>query len=93
MNVGTLRSIIQGSFTQGEDRLRVRDVASDRGWDWSKISMDIPLPIKLETQAIPYATTTSRPNKLAWANNPQGVFYFKSAYDIAIGSDHILFEG
>lgn len=59
-NAGTLRSIIHGPFMLGENRLRVKDVALDKGWDWSKISMEIPLPIKLETKAISYATTEAR---------------------------------
>lgn len=49
----------------GEERLKIRDVVSDKGWDWAKISMVLPMPIKLDIQAIPYAIATSRPDKLA----------------------------
>lgn len=92
-NFGILRSAIQGPLTQEENRLRVRDVVSNRGWEWYKIIMELPLPFKLEIQAIPCATSVPRLVKLAWAYNPQGVFYFKSAYDLAIGNDLTPFEG
>lgn len=55
--------------------------------------MELPLPFKLEIQAIPCATSVPRLVKLAWAYNPQGVFDFKSAYDLAIGNDLTPFEG
>lgn len=55
--------------------------------------MELPLPFKLEIQAIPFATTIPRPDKLARAYNPQGVFDLKSAYDLAISNDHTPFEG
>lgn len=65
LNVGPLRSIIQGPLNLEEERLKIRDVVSDRGWDWAKISMVLPMPIKLDIQAIPYAIATLRPDKLA----------------------------
>ena len=35
--------------------MKVKEVISVNGWNWSKISFELPLSIKLEVQATPYA--------------------------------------
>lgn len=57
----------------------------DTGWDWDKISFELPLEIKLMIQATPTALTNKGSNKSAWAGSPQGNFDLRSAYKIVMG--------
>ena len=50
-NSGPLRGTVIGPLTQEEANLKVREVASMGNWDWSRLSLEIPLDIRLEIQA------------------------------------------
>jgi len=39
---------VQGPFTRGEEDIKVKDLVSDLGWDWGKISITLPSQIVME---------------------------------------------
>ena len=67
--------------------LEVKDVIQDSGWNWSKLPFEFPLDYKLMLQAIPISFQGRGSDRLAWAENPRGIFGLKSAYEIAMGDD------
>ena len=50
-------------------------------------AFEFPLDCKLMLQAIPISFQGRGGDKLAWVENPRGIFYLKSAYGIAMGDD------
>lgn len=80
-----LRTLIQGPFSEEEERFQVKDVFGPHGWDWSKISIQVPNNILMEINAMPYSLKTSlEEDKLIWNGDTRGDFELKSAYTIAI---------
>ena len=67
--------------------LEIKDVIQDLGWNWSKLPFDFPLDCKLMLQAIPISHLGRGCDRIAWADNPKGIFDLKSAYGIAMGDD------
>ena len=63
--------------------LRVKDVVSVGGWDWSKIPFVFPDPTKLELQAISVALASRGGDKLTWIDSEHGSFNIGSAYKLA----------
>lgn len=63
------------------------DVMQDSGWDWNLIHFDLPSDVKLILQATPITLTGRGNDRLAWVDNPRGIFYLKSAYSLAMGVD------
>ena len=84
---GPIRQLIQGPLTQEALTLEIKNVIQDLGWNWSKLSFDFPLDCKLMLQAIPISFLGRGCDRLAWVENPKGIFYLKSAYGIAMGDD------
>lgn len=74
---------MQGPLNRGESSMEVKEVVSTNGWNWSKLSFDLPLNIKLEIQATPYAIATRSEDRLSWAANSHGNFDLKSVYNLA----------
>ena len=92
--LGPLRQIIQGPMTSEAMELRMKDVVSVGGWDWSKIPFVLPDLIKLELQAVPVALASKGGDKLTWIESDHGMFNIGSAYRLASRVDHdILFKG
>ena len=60
---------------------------SANGWNWDKISLELPSRIKMEVQATPYVIAARSEDRLAWSNNFHGKFDLKSAYNLATPSD------
>lgn len=54
--------------------LKVKDVMSVNGWDWSIISFDFPNLIKQELQAIPFSMASHGDDKLTWKELNHGIF-------------------
>lgn len=63
------------------------DVMQDSGWDWNLIHFDLPSDVKLMLQATPITLTGRGNDRLAWVDNPRGIFDLKSAYSLAMGVD------
>ena len=84
---GPLQNLIQGPLTQGAAYLEVKDVLTDTGWDWSKIPFKLPLDLKSLIQAILTPFTSKGRERISWKGNPRGIFYLKSAYSIAMGTE------
>ena len=81
-------------MTRDEGDMKVKEVKSANGWDWSKVSFDLPLSIKLEIQATPYALAARSEDRMSWAANSHGNFDLKSAYKLAtIGNENGEFRG
>lgn len=60
--------------------MKVKEVISANGRNWSKISFELPLSIKLEIQATPYVLAARCEDRLSWVANFHGNFDLKSAY-------------
>ena len=84
---GPIRQLIQGPLTQEALALEIKDVIQDSGWNWSKLPFDFPLDCKLMLQAILISHLGRGCDRIAWADNPKGIFDLKSAYGIAMGDD------
>ena len=83
-----------GPMDKRESNMEVREVVSANGWNWSKISFELPLNIKLEIQATPYAIAARSEDRLSWAANSHGNFDLNSVYKLATSrSDNLEFEG
>jgi len=68
--------------------LRVKDVVSVGGWDWSKIPFVLPDLIKLELQVVPVALASRGGDKLTWIDSDHDTFNIGSAYRLATRVDH-----
>ena len=84
---GPIRQLIQGPLTWEASMLEIKDVIQDSGWDWNKLPFEFPLDCKLMLQAIPVSRQGRGSDRLAWVENPKGIFDLKSAYGIAMGDD------
>ena len=84
---GPIRNLVQRPLNRDEGILKIKDVISANGWNWDKISLELPSRIKMEIQATPYAVAARSEDRLAWSNNSHGKFDWKSAYILATPSD------
>lgn len=73
----------------------MKDVISGDGWNWSRVSMEIPDRIVQKIKATPFSLTARGEDRLAWKASNNGDFELKSAYQIATNGDVIctLFPG
>ena len=69
---GPIRSLIHGPLTREEEELRVGDVASKFGWNWCKISMELPAKTYMEIKAMPHSCVLEEKDKLIWAATSNG---------------------
>ena len=86
--MGPLRQAIQGPLTREAMDLRVRDVVSVGGWDWTKIPFVFSDPTKLELQAIPVVLASRGGDKLTWIDSEHGTFNIGSTYKLATKVGH-----
>ena len=84
---GPIQNLVQGPLNKDEGMLKIKDVISANGWNWDKISLELPLRIKMEVQATPYALAARSEDRLAWSNNSHRKFDLKSAHKLATSSD------
>ena len=92
-DLGPLRSVIQGPIEPDIERLRVKDILIYGSWDWTKITMEWPMNLKMKIQATPSAMIALTKDKLSWSPNPCGVFDLKSAYSLATNNEPCQFDG
>ena len=78
---GPIRDLVQGPLTREEGNMKVKEVILANGWNWSKISFDLPLSIKLGIQATPYAIAARSEDGMSWAANTHGNFDQKNVYN------------
>ena len=71
---GPLRLVVQGPLPLESEKLKIRDVVDELGWNWDLITFNLPLHCKKEIQAIPFALTTRSQDKLAWVGAKHGDF-------------------
>ncbi|KAF3957869.1 hypothetical protein CMV_017158 [Castanea mollissima] len=83
---------MHGPLTREEEDLKIRDLASVNGWNWEKISMVLLANVCREIQAMPRACVVNEEDKLIWVASPNGDFNLNSAYSLANGEDHHLFN-
>ena len=63
----------------------MKEVLGIGGWDWSKLSFQIPDSILEEIRSIPFSMTSNNENdRLTWIGDNRGDFDLKSAYAMAI---------
>ncbi|KAF3960849.1 hypothetical protein CMV_014464 [Castanea mollissima] len=63
--------------------LKVKDVISSHGWNWSAIPFDLPQNIKESIQAVPFPIAARSVAKLAWKGSSKGGFSSKGVYNLA----------
>lgn len=83
MNLGPIRSRIQGPLPQASSNLQVKNVLSPAGWNWSTVPFDLPSEIKYDILVVPIPLVVRCSDKLAWKYYPKGGFDMKSAYLVA----------
>ena len=67
-------------MTMETANLRVKEVVSASGWNWSATSFEFPDFIKQELQAMPFALASRGEDKLTWKDSEHGIFNLGSAY-------------
>ena len=77
-NGSSLRKLIQGPISQEANHLEIKDIMLDVGWDWEKLTFDLPDEVKGLICAIPISTLGGGMDKLAWSGSPNGSFDVKS---------------
>ena len=93
-DLGPLRNLLQGPLPHETENLKVRDVCTTSGWDWSSIPFDFPPEIKASVQAVPTPIFVRNEDKLEWKFSPKGGFNARSAYLLASDyQDTITFDG
>ena len=75
--------VVQGPLPLESEKLKIRDVVDDAGWNQSLILFDLPLNCKKEIQAIPFALVTRSQDRLAWVGTKHGDFDLHNAYRLA----------
>lgn len=71
----------------------MKDILVYGSWDWTKVSMELPVNLKMKIQATPYAMLAPTEDKLSWSLNPRGIFDLKSAYSLASDNEPYQFDG
>ena len=84
---GPLKSLVQGPLSLEEERLKVKEVVTVNGWNWSKISFSMPDRVSTKLKATLVSLAARGQDRLAWGMSSHGGFELKSAYKIAIGSE------
>ena len=87
-NGGPFRKLIQGPISQEANRLEIKDIMLDVGWDWEKLTFELPDEVKELICVIPISTLGGGLDKLAWSGSSNRSFDVKSAYGIAMESSN-----
>ena len=82
--------MIQDPISQEANHLEIKGIMLDVGWDWEKLTFDLPDEVKGMICAIPTSTLGGGLDKLAWARSSNGSFDVKSAYGIATESSNAI---
>ncbi|KAL0008397.1 hypothetical protein SO802_009899 [Lithocarpus litseifolius] len=81
---GPLRSLVHDPLQKGKEDLKIGEVVPDRGWNWSKLSMELPTEVLMEIKAMPCSCISNEKDRLIWAASSNGEFNLSSAYNLAI---------
>ena len=76
-------TLVSGLMAGLQEVLRVGDVATEFGWNWCKISMELLVKIYMEIKAMPHSRVSNEKDKLIWAATSNGEFNLASAYKLA----------
>lgn len=82
---GPLRSLVQGPLPLEEEKLKVKEVVTVSGWNWSKISIPLLDNVSTKLKATPVSLAARGQDRLSWGMSTHGGFELKSAYKLAIG--------
>lgn len=85
MDLGPIRSRIQGPLPQEFADLQIKNVLSSNGWNWVAIPFDLPKEVISDILAVPTPLVARCSDKMAWKFSPKGGFDMKSAYLLATG--------
>ena len=53
LNIGIMRSLIEGPLNQGESEVRIKDVTMNNGWDLANLSFVFPYSVLQAVMASP----------------------------------------
>ncbi|KAL0010575.1 hypothetical protein SO802_005683 [Lithocarpus litseifolius] len=81
---GPLRSLVQGPLSLEEEKLKVKEVVTVNGWDWSKISISMPDNVNTKLKATPVSLAAQLQDRLTWGMSTHRGFELKSAYKLPL---------
>nr|POE61120.1 putative ribonuclease h protein [Quercus suber] len=84
LNVGTIRSLIEGPLNLGESEVCIQEVTTEIGWDLTNLSFVFPNCILNAVRAIPLRRFAEREDHRSWISSLNGEFDPKNAYLLAI---------
>ncbi|KAF7805417.1 reverse transcriptase [Senna tora] len=85
LGCSSLRSLVYGPLNFQEELLSVNSFAAyGGGWEWDKLSFQVPEFIKQQIEGIPCFKSSSRDDIKAWSYCVSGKFNLKSAYWLAL---------
>lgn len=67
-----------------EEKLKVKEVVTINGWDWSKISIPMLDNVSTKLKATLVSLAARGQDRLTWGMSTHGGFELKSAYKLAI---------
>lgn len=76
-------TLVSGLMAGLQEVLRVGDVATEFGWNWCKISMELLVKIYMEIKAMPHSRVLDEKDKLIWVATSNGEFNLANAYKLA----------
>ena len=87
MNIGTIRSLIEGLLNLGESEVCVREVIRDAGWVLDNLSFVFPDHILKVVRATPLRRHSVREDHRSWISSLNGEFDSSNAYLLAINEN------
>nr|POF02761.1 hypothetical protein CFP56_25121 [Quercus suber] len=87
LNLGTVRSLIEGPLNRKKEGILLQDVMRDNGLNLSNLSFDFPNLIQKVVLTTPLKRFSARKDQRSWISSLNGEFDSKNAYLLAIDED------
>ena len=84
LNIGTIRSLIEGPLNQGENEVCIKEVSTNNGWDLTNLSFVFLEHILNAVRATPLRRYTVKEDHRSWISSLNGEFNSRNAYLLAI---------
>lgn len=84
LNIGTMRSLIEGPLNRGESEVHLKEVITNNGQDLANFSFVFPNPILKAVMATPLRRQATREDHKSWISSLNGEFDPKNTYLLAV---------
>ena len=84
LNIGSIRSLIEGPLNQGESEVCIKELTTNNGWDLTNLSFVFPNHILNAIRAIPLRRYVVREDHRSWISSLNGEFDSRNAYLLSI---------